>query len=257
MALIGQFSRGADNPRLRVDNIPILQYNLPAMEADRSLAQDYPSHVRFYRRLIRVLPLSASRGRRICGWLLLPHLRPSWRVCSEQVAGNKCGPSVLHRMLASAFILGILCMVLGGLLFQIEDWPLTAVPMFATPIENDGARYALLFRAVQPDGSETDMPSLKTTGVPDTRLKRLLFGRFYGSVNPNHPLGKYPRDTAEEFQIRMSDFCTRLTRVMRERQTLGQTRAIRLVASREAFGRVETHVVGTFYLAANRFQIGP
>jgi hypothetical protein len=227
------------------------------VEPQIRVAQDYRSHERFHQRVIRALIHSASRGQRACRWLLLPDLRPAWRVCSEQVAGNKCGPSVLHRVLASIFITGILSIALAGLLFQIEDWPLTAVPMFATLIEDEGARYALLFRAVQPDGSEMNVPTLKATGVLDTRLKRLLFGRFYGSVNPNYPLGKYPGDGPEEFQNRMSDFCARLAGVMRRRQTLGQTRAIRLVAAREAFGRVETHVVGTFDLAANRFRTGP
>lgn len=161
--------------------------------------------------------------------------------------------SLPHRLFASAWIVLVLSIVLAGPVLQVEDWPLTCAPMFATPIEEDFARYSFRFTSVDRKGRSREVPS-RVCGVPELRLKRLFFGRFYGSVDSQDPYAKFPEDTPEQFEKRMSDFFRRFVSAARARGNLLETVRVKLVVVREARGRQERSLVGTYDVSSGRFR---
>lgn len=154
-------------------------------------------------------------------------------------------PTIVHRALASVFICAVLAVLAAGPVLRREDWPLSCVPMFATPVEPDGARYSFRFAAVAPGGRDREIPA-DACGVPELRLERILFGRFYGSVDPAYEHGAFPGDTPAEFEKRMSGFFRKFGEEALLRGSVpADTRGFRLYAVREAAGKLERREVGT------------
>lgn len=185
--------------------------------------------------------------------------RPAYRWVADHrrtVLACRIGePTIVHKALASLLIVAVLAAAAAGSVFRTEDWPLTCVPMFATPVEPDGARYSFRIRAVDAKGKSKELPS-SACGVPELRLKRLLF-RAYGSVSEDDPYGGRPGDTPAAFEARMTAFFRAWADAARGRGNLAGARRLRLEVVREAGGRSERHRVGTYDLGTREFRREP
>lgn len=167
-------------------------------------------------------------------------------------------PTVFHRFFASLFIVAVLALVAAGPVLRVEDWPLSCVPMFATPVEPDGARYSFRFAALDARGKATEIPA-DACGVPELRLERVLFGRYYGSVDPAYEYGAFPGDTPEAFEKRMTEFFGLFAAEAQARGKLPEgTVAMRLDVVRQVRGgRTERHECGSYTLREMRFRRRP
>ena len=185
--------------------------------------------------------------------------RPAYRWVADHrktVLACRIGePTVVHKALASLLILLVLGVAAAGSFRRVEDWPLTCVPMFATPVEPDGARYSFRIRAVDAKGKSREIPS-SACGVPELRLKRILF-RAYGSVSEDDPHGGRPGDTPAAFEARMTAFFRAFADAASERGNLAGARRLRLEVVREAGGRRERHRAGTYDLRTREFRRDP
>ncbi len=163
-------------------------------------------------------------------------------------------PTVVHRTLGSVFIAAVLALLAAGPILRREDWPISCVPMFATPVEPDGARYSFRFAAVDDRGREREIPA-DACGVPELRLDRVLFGRYYGSVDPAYEYGAFPGDSPGEFEKRMSGFFAKFGEEALARGRIpADTKALRLYAVREAGGKTERREAGTADCATWTFR---
>lgn len=166
-------------------------------------------------------------------------------------------PTIVHKAFASVFICIVLAFAAAGPILRVEDWPLTCLPMFATPLEKDGARYSFRFASVDKAGKEREISS-ETCGVTELRLKRLMFGRYYGSVDPAYEYGAFPADTPAAFEKRMTDFFDEFCDGARRSEGLPRgTVEIRLVVVREADAVIERHVSGSYNLRERKFRRSP
>ncbi|MCE9584523.1 MAG: DUF393 domain-containing protein [Planctomycetes bacterium] len=166
-------------------------------------------------------------------------------------------PTIVHKFFASAFICMVLAFALAGPILRIEDWPLTCAPMFATPLEADGARYSFRFVALDASGKERELAS-ESSGVTELRLKRLLFGRYYGSVDPSYEYGGFPADTPAAFEKRMTGFFDEFVDGARKGRTLPRGIVeIQLVVIREAGTARERHVSGRYNVRDRKFRRSP
>jgi predicted DCC family thiol-disulfide oxidoreductase YuxK len=193
--------------------------------------------------LMMHLPGVPALGRRAYSWVAANR---------RTVLACRVGePTVFHRWAAGAFILAVLAVAAAGPVLHLEDWPLTCAPMFATRVEDDAARYSFRFHAVDAAGKSTELSS-EVCGVPELRLKRIFFARFYGSTDPSCPYGRVPGDTPAAYEDRMSDFFSRI-----DRAAPRGTREIRLTVVRETGGAPERHVAGTYSCETRRFRRTP
>lgn len=163
-------------------------------------------------------------------------------------------PTVFHRLFANVFIFTMLGVVLAGSVLRTESWPLTCVPMFANRVEPDGARYSFRFIAVDARGKERELPS-SAGGLPELRLKRVFFAKFYGSVDPGYEYGAIAGDTPAGFEARMGEFFACFAEEARKDNALPPgTIAIRLEAIRDAEGPAEKHTCGTWDARDGKFR---
>ncbi|KAF0242106.1 MAG: hypothetical protein FD180_4089 [Planctomycetota bacterium] len=166
-------------------------------------------------------------------------------------------PTILHKALASIFICAVLGVVGAGALLRVESWPLTCAPMFANHVEPDGARYSFRFISVDQSGKERELPS-SAGGLPELRLKRVFFAKYYGSVDPGYEYGGIADDTPAKFEARMTAFFACFADEARKDGALpAGTLAIRLETIRDAEGPLERHTCGTYTLRDQRFRRAP
>jgi predicted DCC family thiol-disulfide oxidoreductase YuxK len=166
-------------------------------------------------------------------------------------------PTIFHRIFASVFICAVLGVVAAGTVLRVESWPLTCVPMFANHVEPDGARYSFRFVAVDEKGKEREIPS-DACGIPELRLKRVFFARYYGSVDPSYEYGALPGDTPAQFEERLTAFFALFAAEARNADALApEARSIRLDAVREADGSVEKFRCGSYDIREERFRRTP
>ncbi|NUN48459.1 MAG: DUF393 domain-containing protein [Candidatus Brocadiae bacterium] len=192
------------------------------------------------------LPGIAPLGRAVYGWVA--------RNRKQALACRLGEPTILHRWAASVLILAVLGLAGGGAALNREDWPLTSAPMFANEVEADGARYAFRFLGEPRKGKAVEIPA-DACGIPELRLKRIFFGRFYGSVDPGYEYGAFPGDTPEAFDARMGDFFGRFADAARERGNLDAAFVrIRLQVVRQAGGRTERFDVGAWDIRRREFR---
>ncbi|MEK7467490.1 MAG: DUF393 domain-containing protein [Planctomycetota bacterium] len=163
-------------------------------------------------------------------------------------------PTILHKAFASLLICAVLGVAAAGTVLRVESWPLTCLPMFANHVEPDGARYSFRFIAVDDRGREREIPS-DACGIPELRLKRVFFAKYYGSTDPAYEYGAVAADTPAKFEERMSGFFTLFAGEARNRDALAPgTVAIRLEVVREAGNAVERVTCGSWDAREERFR---
>jgi len=140
-------------------------------------------------------------------------------------------PSRAARLAVATLALALLGLQARAIAGPYEDWPFSSAPMFARYHDASWPIYELTFYAELKPGVERPLDPRSDLGIGETAFKRLLFGDYYGSIDPRHPAGHHEHDTPELFRQRLGDFCRKLTAVLRQR-TGSAPRALRLELSR-------------------------
>jgi hypothetical protein len=140
-------------------------------------------------------------------------------------------PGVAARLLVLALAAVLVGLELRAIAGPHEDWPFSSAPMFATYHDPDWPVFELTFHAMLESGRERAIDPRSDLGIGEIAFKRLMFGEYYGSIDPRHPSGHHPHDTPESFRQRLADFCRKLATVLRQR-TGTAPRSIRLELAR-------------------------
>jgi hypothetical protein len=84
-----------------------------------------------------------------------------------------------------------------------EDWPFTSAPMFARYHTASDPVFELHVMISLINGGELHLQPQQHLGVGELPFRRLLFAKYYGSTDPEHPFGHHPVDSRANFQRRM------------------------------------------------------
>ena len=166
-----------------------------------------------------------------------------------------------HKVAVSIFILMLLTLQIIAILGPFDDWPFASNSMFGFYRTSDEPAYELVIQVDDGTGTLRSIDSKKDLGLsnPDA-FRRLFFGKWYGSIDPAFPQGKYPGDTPAAFASRMTDFCQKVADVMR-RSGMSPV-AIRLEIRQmkrqdDAWVAQNETVLGTFQVADGQFILNP
>lgn len=137
---------------------------------------------------------------------------------TQYAEGHGKSMKTSSKLLVSAFILILLTLQIVAIIGPFDDWPFASNSMFGFYRVPGEPTYDIVILLEDEMGNVRQLDAVKDLGVPSAdSFRRLVFSRWYGSVEPFFPQGKYPDDSRAAFAARLTDLSRKIVSVVRRR----------------------------------------